>query len=258
MFKFIDENKQSIVILIGFALVISWYTFAVPTFAIEPPLALESEYVTALVAEDEEVYIRIHETFGVYYLTMPSGITVDMATAIRHIEQGYERESTPPAQSPTELAILSFQPDMPTEQLNTLVSLIIEHAELNNLDPLFVVALIKQESNFNPTARGIDLFETQEDGTKKFVGYCCGLMQLHTMHGIKNVYDPEVNIRAGCAKLKSYIDQRDGNLRKGLWRWGLKDSQAGEVLKRYVKLLKQFGGEYELIEEMESLIEEMK
>ncbi len=153
----------------------------------------------------------------------------------------------PPVQTPTELAILHTAPGISTERLNLLVPLIIEHAELNNLDPLYVVSVIKQESNFNPNARGINLY----DAEGKYLDHCCGLMQLHTMHGIEDVYDPEVNITAGCAKLKKYIDQRDGNLRKGLWRWGLTNYQATQVLDRYKELLKLFGGEYELIEDVQ-------
>ncbi len=153
-----------------------------------------------------------------------------------------------PVQTPTERAILHLAPGIEAERLNTLSALIPKYAESNNLDPLFVVSVIRQESNFNPNARGSNLYEEQEDGSLKYVGHCCGYMQLHTMHGIEDVYDPEVNISAGCVKLRKYIDQRDGNLRRGLWRWGLTNYQAGQVLDRYVELLKLFGGEYELIE----------
>ncbi len=78
--------------------------------------------------------------------------------------------------------------------------LIAEHAAKNALDPDFVRAVIQAESAFNPFARSAK-------GAK-------GLMQLMpetaATYGVRDIYDPEQNISAGVAYLKSLLT-RYGN-----------------------------------------------
>jgi hypothetical protein len=135
----------------------------------------------------------------------------------------------------TEAAIFVLQPSIDESEACTLATLINENAAANELDPLFVVAVIFGESGFNPKARN------PRSG-------CAGLMQLHPCHHVANVYDPETNITFGCKLLKGYIDSRDGSLRRGLYRWGLTGKQAKAVISRYEKLKEQVMQQPYLIE----------
>lgn len=69
-----------------------------------------------------------------------------------------------------------------------------------------ILAIIKQESNFNPNAEsGV--------GAK-------GLMQLMAFnseaYGVKNPFDIDENINAGVKHIKSYLDKYNGNIEMAL------------------------------------------
>jgi len=76
-----------------------------------------------------------------------------------------------------------------------------EHARRQSLRPELVRAVIQVESGFNPRARS--------------PRGAMGLMQLMPTTarelGVRDAYDPEDNIRAGCAYLRRLIDRYDGN-----------------------------------------------
>lgn len=73
--------------------------------------------------------------------------------------------------------------------------LIAEHASRNALSPDFVRAVIQAESAFNPRARSM----------KGAMGLMQLMPQTAVAYGVRNVYDPEENIAAGTAYLKSLL-----------------------------------------------------
>ena len=91
--------------------------------------------------------------------------------------------------------------------VDELVSLVYKHSKENDLDPHFVLGLIKQESCFNTTA-------------KSFAG-AYGYMQVipkwhpEEVKG-RSLFKPTVGIEAGTLVLSKYIDLANGNLKKAL------------------------------------------
>ena len=79
-------------------------------------------------------------------------------------------------------------------------------AERYGVDPNLVWAVIKVESDFDPAA-------ISHKGAR-------GLMQLMPatarMHEVKDIHDPNENIRAGVRHLRLVLDRFKGNLRLGL------------------------------------------
>lgn len=117
--------------------------------------------------------------------------------------------------------ILILSPRLDPTWAGELAGLILEHGNEYSLNLKLVVALCMTESSFQPGATNPDT-------------YCAGLMQLHPMHGIPDVYDPVINMHWGCLKLRKYIDDK-GSVRGGLRRYGTKvDGQhsVGEHLKK--------------------------
>lgn len=87
-------------------------------------------------------------------------------------------------------------------QTRLIIVIILRVGENKNL----ILAIIKQESNFNPNAEsGV--------GAK-------GLMQLMAFnseaYGVKNPFDIDENINAGVKHIKSYLDKYNGNVEMAL------------------------------------------
>jgi soluble lytic murein transglycosylase-like protein len=74
------------------------------------------------------------------------------------------------------------------------------------LDPNLVLAVVEVESNFNPTARSHKNAQ--------------GLMQLipatAERFGVRDVWDPEQNLRGGMAYLRWLLDHFDGDVKLAL------------------------------------------
>ncbi|MHB9154416.1 MAG: lytic transglycosylase domain-containing protein [Endomicrobiales bacterium] len=85
-------------------------------------------------------------------------------------------------------------------------NLIAREAQRNKLDPALVKAVIKAESNFYP-------------GDRSSKG-ACGLMQLMPetarILGVKNIYSPQENIRAGARYLRDMLYLFGGDVEKAL------------------------------------------
>lgn len=82
-------------------------------------------------------------------------------------------------------------------------NLINKYAAKYGLNPAFVKAIIKCESDFNPRC-------TSDAGAK-------GLMQLMPCnYGNSNPYDPEQNINLGCREIKGYLKTYNGDLKAAL------------------------------------------
>ena len=88
----------------------------------------------------------------------------------------------------------------PAVMESQLLDVVAENAAKHEISADLVRAVIRVESNWNPRARSAK-------GAQ-------GLMQLMpataAQYGVSNAYDPEQNIKAGVAYLKSLIDRFDG------------------------------------------------
>lgn len=103
----------------------------------------------------------------------------------------------------TSLKITPGQPLAGYARSNTHYdSLIHKEAKTNRLDPNLVKAVIRAESNYN-----------SNDVSSKGA---CGLMQLMPqtakLMGVKSIFAPDQNIKAGTMYLRYMIDEFDGDL----------------------------------------------
>lgn len=87
-------------------------------------------------------------------------------------------------------------------QAAPLANLVIEEAEKYELDPVFILAVISQESSFRPTARGpvgeIGLMQLRPE-TAQWIANKYGL----PFYGAKSLEQPFVNIKLGIAYVAS-------------------------------------------------------
>ncbi len=120
-------------------------------------------------------------------------------------------------------AELYLSPKMDKDWAWELAGLITKEFKARDLDLLLAVALCYCESSFNPNATNPE--------TK-----CAGPFQLHPMHNIENVYDPEVNVYWGAEKLRKYIDE-NGTIWRGLNRYG---TNTGRVIRIWEDLNRHF------------------
>jgi hypothetical protein len=90
---------------------------------------------------------------------------------------------------------------VPTDRVQTYDDLIVEHAQLNDIRPDLIRAVVQVESAYNARA-------TSPKGAM-------GLMQLMPATarrlGVRNPYSPADNVRGGVAYLRELLDRYDGN-----------------------------------------------
>ena len=125
-----------------------------------------------------------------------------------------------------------------TELIDLYAKIIIKYADIHDLDPFLVAAVLATESTV----------KNDVQSSKSAVG----LMQIHwpthkswllkypEVNKKEDMYKPEPNIRAGCRLLASYIKRNSGDVRKGLSRY-LGTSSSGynnTVLKRQYTIAK--------------------
>ena len=125
-----------------------------------------------------------------------------------------------------------------TELIDLYAKIIIKYADIHDLDPFLVAAVLATESTV----------KNDVQSSKSAVG----LMQIHwpthkswllkypEVNKKEDMYKPEPNIRAGCRLLASYIKRNSGDVRKGLSRY-LGTSSSGynnTVLKRQYAIAK--------------------
>ncbi len=107
-------------------------------------------------------------------------------------------------------------------QTGSYDNLISRESSKNNIDPALVKAVIKAESNYN-----------KNDVSSKGA---CGLMQLMPgtakLLGVKKIFSPEENIRAGTRFLKYMLDAFDGDIEMGLAAYNAGPSKV----KKYGKV----------------------
>ena len=93
-----------------------------------------------------------------------------------------------------------------TEELTKIYATVEKYCKQYGVDKNLVLAIIKQESNFDPNA-------ASHAGAK-------GLMQLMDFnseaYGITNPFDIDENIEGGVKHIKSYLDMYDGDVEMAL------------------------------------------
>jgi len=100
---------------------------------------------------------------------------------------------------------------IPIEERLSILSIAHKHATRNNISPQLVLAVMQIESNF-------DRFAISKAGAR-------GLMQIMPFwkevigHEDDNLFDPETNIKYGCAILKIYLDREKQEVRNALARY---------------------------------------
>ena len=121
------------------------------------------------------------------------------------------KPSRPTARKPLKTELLQSRP-APPQGLNTSTGnpsydrMVLESAKRNSVDPNLIVAVMKQESGFNP-------------GARSYKG-ACGLMQLipatARRFGVSKIYDPAQNIEGGARYLHFLLDLFQGNIELAL------------------------------------------
>ena len=105
--------------------------------------------------------------------------------------------------------------------MDKIYSAVDKYSSQYGVDKNLVLAIIKQESNFDPNA-------VSSAGAK-------GLMQLMDFnseaYGVENPYDIEENINAGVKHIKSYLDMYNGNVEMALMAY---NAGPGTVSRRGV------------------------
>lgn len=127
----------------------------------------------------------------IYHAVRPDGTVVFTDTPSHPSLRKYDGEAS------------SFRPRLPGRQLDQTIQRQANHYDL---DPSLIRAVIKAESNFDPTAvsrRGaIGLMQLMPDTAVKL--------------SVRNPYDPEENVRAGTRYLHYLLKRYHGNLRLAL------------------------------------------
>lgn len=133
---------------------------------------------------------------------------------------------------------------------------IIQESEKHSFDPIFLMAVIENESSFNPTVRGshgeIGLMQLTPD-TAKWVCEKYGL----PWKGVNSLKDPVVNIKIGSAYL-SYLREKFGfhsqlylaaynmgstNVKRALGKQIWPKVYPSRVMQRYVRYYSELTGE---------------
>ncbi len=96
--------------------------------------------------------------------------------------------------------------NLPVRGAKTHLELIVRHARAHGLEPALVLGVVETESHFNA-------------GAVSHAG-AVGLMQLMPVHwpklADKNPYDPDENVRVGCAYLAKLLRVHKGDLHRAL------------------------------------------
>lgn len=108
-----------------------------------------------------------------------------------------------------------------SSNMDEIYNTVDKYANKYGVDKNLILAIIKQESNFNPNA-------VSSAGAK-------GLMQLMDFnseaYGVKNPFDIDENINAGVKHIKSYLDKYNGNVEMALMAY---NAGPGTVARRGV------------------------
>lgn len=132
-----------------------------------------------------------------------------------------------------------------------LASIITEQAQLHNLDPLLIIALIQVESTFNTNAQS----HKGAKGLMQLLPDTASYINKKTDKGIpenSNLFDAETNISLGTAYMEYLLNKTNGNLEYALAAYNmgpanmfrakrenrLPKAYSNKVLREYAKLKK--------------------
>ncbi len=143
--------------------------------------------------------------------------------------------------------------NLPKKYKNSAVALsttILKEAERYEIDPVFVVAVIKTESSFNPIAVGrhgeIGLMQIKPD-TAKWIAEKSNI----PWKGPKTLENPSMNVRIGMAYFNYLRDSFDGQANKYVAAYNMgalnvrRKFSAGESPKEYAtRVMKHYNDTY--------------
>jgi soluble lytic murein transglycosylase len=111
----------------------------------------------------------------------------------------------------------------------TFRTLVRRHASLNRLDPYLVMALIRQESAFNPQATS----PSNALGLMQIVPGTVTRSRRYQRTVAQRLYNPTYNVRFGCAYLRKLLKQFDGNVPEALAAYNAGPSRVSQWLSDY-------------------------
>ncbi len=121
--------------------------------------------------------------------------------------------------------------DLPREFWDLLYPLdftrqVRRHAALNHLNPYLVMALIRQESAFNPKATS----PSNARGLMQILPPTVTRSKHYQRIAARRLYDPAYNLRFGCAYLRELIKRFDGNVAEALAAYNAGPSRVSQWL----------------------------
>jgi soluble lytic murein transglycosylase len=137
-------------------------------------------------------------------------------------------------------------------QAPRIFRVLVEEANRRQFDPIFLMAVIRSESSFNPTAVGpvkeLGLMQIRP-ATAKWIARQYGL----EWKGARSLYNPETNIRIGAAYISHLRDEFDshgrlylaaynmggGNVRKALGKKIWPKDYAARVMGHYLAMYEE-------------------
>lgn len=151
----------------------------------------------------EDIPLRIRkEPIQTGELILEINNKIDNSTSIENNSKIYSSENT-------------------SADMDKIYASVDKYANKYGVDKNLILAIIKQESNFNPNA-------VSSAGAK-------GLMQLMDFnseaYGVKNPFDIDENINAGVKHIKSYLDKYNGNIEMALMAY---NAGPGTIARRGV------------------------
>jgi peptidoglycan lytic transglycosylase len=111
----------------------------------------------------------------------------------------------------------------------TFRSLIRRHAVLNHLDLYLVMALVRQESAFNPRATS----PSDALGLMQIVPATITRSSRSQRTVAQQLYDPAYNVRLGCAYLRGLLKRFNGNVPEALAAYNAGPTRASQWVSDY-------------------------
>lgn len=134
-------------------------------------------------------------------------LKIEMADLTAGITQLYKEISLEIEKHNTVASILP-------ENLHYTIPIIIQESEKNNLDPVYVLAVIDKESNFKPNAININTDGSRDmglmqinEGTLPYLAKALGYSATQ-----ETAFDPVKNIKMGCYYLGEHNQRFNGDL----------------------------------------------
>jgi len=151
-------------------------------------------------------------------------------------------------------ATLRFLPKHYKKSASKISATVMAEAERYGFDPIFLMAVIQNESSFNPRRKGhfgeIGLMQLKPS-TAKWIAHTYKI----SYHGAKSLYNPETNIKIGAAYFHKLRDQFEAHSRLYLSAYNIGAKKVREmvsdkripkeyviaVMKRYLAIYAAFG-----------------